>query len=253
VTGTEPAIDTTSLQINPTRPGITPARLSAVLRLAVVLMFRPAAAAVAERTLRPLLLALCTLLAFAAPTGTGASLASTPPVRHVFIVVLENENAANTFAPDSPAPYLSKTLPSQGAFLPNYYGVTHLSLGNYIALVSGQGSNPQTQADCQIFNEFLSVGTGFDGQALGQGCVYSSSVRTIADQLTAHGLTWKGYMEDMGNDPARESATCGHPPIGAPDNTQNQRWATSTPRATTRSSTSTRSSTLPPAHQGMSR
>jgi phosphatidylinositol-3-phosphatase len=139
----------------------------------------------------------------------------------VFIVVLENENAATTFAPDSPAPYLSKTLRSKGAFLPNYYGVTHLSLGNYIALVSGQGSNPQTQADCQIFNEFVSTGTGSNGQALGQGCVYPSSVRTIANQFTAHGLGWKGYMEDMGNHPARESATCGHPPIGAPDNTQN--------------------------------
>src|SRR6266571_8815383 len=121
--------------------------------------------------LRPLLLALCTLLALAAPGGTGASLASTPPVRHVFIVMLENENAATTFAPDSPAPYLSKTLRSKGAFLPNYYGVTHLSLGNYIALVGGQGSNPQTQADCMVYNDFQSAGMGTDGQVLGQGCV----------------------------------------------------------------------------------
>jgi hypothetical protein len=163
---------------------------------------------------------VATLIAFAAPAGTGASLASTPPVRHVFIVMLENENAASTFAPDSPAPYLSKTLRSKGAFLPNYYGVTHLSLGNYLALVSGQGSNPQTQADCQVFSEFTLVGAGSDGQALGQGCVYPPSVRTIANQLAAQGRTWKGYMEDMGNNPARESATCGHPPIGAHDNTQ---------------------------------
>ncbi len=190
------------------------------MRLAAIVMLRPTGAVVAERTLRPLLLAVCTVLAFMAPAGIGTSLARTPPVRHVFIVVLENENAASTFAPNSPAPYLSKTLRSKGAFLPNYFGVTHLSLGNYIALVSGQGSNPQTQADCLVFNEFASVGTGSDGQALGQGCVYPSSVRTIANQLTAHGLSWKGYMEDMGNNPARESATCGHPPIGAPDNTQ---------------------------------
>jgi hypothetical protein len=45
-------------------------------------------------------------------------------------------------------------------------------------------------------------------------------VSTIANQLEARGLTWKGYMEDMGNDPARESATCGHPAIGAHDGTQ---------------------------------
>ncbi len=50
-----------------------------------------------------------------------------------------------------PAPYLSQTLPDMGALVPNYYGVTHVSLGNYIALVSGQGSNPLTQTDCQLF------------------------------------------------------------------------------------------------------
>jgi hypothetical protein len=166
--------------------------------------------------MRRLLLALFIgLLALAAPTQASAA-----PVGHVFIVVLENENAASTFGPNSPAPYLSQTLRSKGVFIPRYYGVTHLSLGNYIALVSGQGSNPQTQADCQIFNDFQSTGTGTNGQALGQGCVYPTSVRTVANQLLAHGFTWRGYMEDMGNDPARESATCGHPPIGAPDPTQ---------------------------------
>ena len=46
---------------------------------------------------------------------------------------------------------------------------------------------------------------------------------TLANQLEAAHLSWKGYMEDMGNNPRRESATCGHPPIGAPDNTQRGR------------------------------
>ena len=78
----------------------------------------------------------------------------------------------STFAPGSPAPYLSQTLPSQGAFIPEYYGVTHLSLGNYTGFVSGQGSNPQTQADCQIFTEFVGGLIGPDGQALGDGCVF---------------------------------------------------------------------------------
>ncbi len=50
-------------------------------------------------------------------------------------------------------------------------------------------------------------------------------------------------MEDMGADPAREPATCGHPPVGAHDPTQARRRTTSTRRATTPSSTSTRSST----------
>src|SRR5437867_1027867 len=97
---------------------------------------------------RTILIALCALLALAAVLPAVA--AGKPRVRHVFVVLLENENADVTFGPGSPAPYLSQSLPSRGAFLPDYYGVTHLSLGNYVALVSGQGSNPQTQADCQV-------------------------------------------------------------------------------------------------------
>jgi hypothetical protein len=51
----------------------------------------------------------------------------------------------------------------------------------------------------------------------GEGCVYPASVKTIADQLEAAGFTWKGYMEDMGKDPSREAAACGHVAIGAKD------------------------------------
>jgi hypothetical protein len=157
--------------------------------------------------LRSLAIAACAVLWLAGP----AAAAGPAPVRHVFVIVLENENEATAFGPDSPAPYLARTLPAQGKLLPSYYAVTHLSLGNYIALVSGRGSNPSTQSDCQIFSE----------QVLGQGCVYPASVPTVANQLTAAGLTWKGYMEDMGNNPAREPSTCGHPAIGSPDPTQN--------------------------------
>jgi phosphatidylinositol-3-phosphatase len=169
--------------------------------------------------LRALAIAVCAMLCLASPAAAAKRAA---PVKHVFVVMLENENADTTFGPDSPAPYLAQTLPAQGKLLPNYYAVTHESLGNYVAMISGQGSNPQTQADCQDYSPFAGGGplTGPDGQALGDGCVYPASVRTVADQLAADGLTWKGYMEDMGNDPARESATCGHPALGSPDQTQ---------------------------------
>jgi phosphatidylinositol-3-phosphatase len=171
--------------------------------------------------MRSFLLALFALLALAFPAEARVPSSGPPPVGHVFVVVLENENADVTFGPGSPAPYLSQTLPSMGAFMPQYYGVTHLSLGNYVALASGQGSNPETQADCQVFSDFVGGVIGPDGQALGHGCVYPATVKTIADQLTARGLTWKGYMEDMGNDPGRESGLCAHPPLNTVDNTQN--------------------------------
>jgi hypothetical protein len=56
----------------------------------------------------------------------------------------------------------------------------------------------------------VSTGTGALQQLLGDGCVYPKTVQTIADQLAAKKLTWKGYMEDM-------STPCKHPAIGAPD------------------------------------
>jgi hypothetical protein len=146
--------------------------------------------------------------------------ALTPPIKHVWVVVLENEGADTTFAPNSPAPFLSKTLPANGAMVAQYYGTAHESLGNYIALLSGQGPNPETQADCQFYHDVQPGTLGADGQAMGAGCVYPSSVKTLADQLNAKGLVWKGYMQDMGNDPARESATCAHPALNSMDGTQ---------------------------------
>ena len=150
---------------------------------------------------------------------TGAEAQSLPKVGHVFIIVLENKGYHVTFAAQSAAVYL-RMLAQRGALLQNYYGIGHHSLGNYIAMVSGQAPNPDTQRDCPNFIEFTQTGTTMDGQVIGTGCVYPSSVPTIVNQLESKGLSWKGYMEDMGNDPSRESATCGHPVIGQPDGTK---------------------------------
>jgi len=140
-----------------------------------------------------------------------------PPIRHVFVLLLENQSYAVTFGQQSAAPYLARTLPAQGALLTRYYAIGHASLGNYVALVSGQAANEATQLDCPGFVEFSASTPGLDahGQLPGAGCVYPKSVPTLPDQLETAGLSWKAYMEDMGKDPARESATCGHVPIGA--------------------------------------
>jgi phospholipase C len=149
------------------------------------------------------------------------SAASLPPIRHVFIIVLENESYAASFGAHSAAPYLATTLTSQGALLRQYYGIGHASLDNYIALISGQAPNQGTQLDCADFTDFRLSAPGLDahGQAHGVGCVYPGIVRTLPNQLTAAGLTWKAYMEDMGNDPRREAATCAHVAIDAHETT----------------------------------
>jgi hypothetical protein len=165
-------------------------------------------------------LALVACAACLSPAAAGAGTTTVPTMGHVFVIVLENESADTTFGPGSPAPYLSKTLTAQGAYLPNYHATGHESNDNYIAMISGQAPNADNQADCQHFDNVIPGTIGSYGQAEGIGCVYPAAVPTIADQLTAHGLTWRGYEEDMGADPSRESAVCGHPAVGSSDNTQ---------------------------------
>ncbi len=156
-----------------------------------------------------------------AATSTTGSASGLPAVHHVFVIMLENEGYSATFGNPAADPYLATTLPSEGALLSNYYGIGHFSNDNYVAFVSGQAPNPSNQADCQTFANFPATATvAADGQISDSGCVFPTSVPTVANQLTAAGLTWKGYMEDMGNLATRESPTCGHPALGSADLTQ---------------------------------
>jgi len=147
----------------------------------------------------------------------GTAAAKLPPIKHVFLIVLENESFETTFGPETKAPYLADTLRRAGGFLTQYYGTGHASLDNYISMISGIAPAPATQADCGRFDEFVETGIAPDGQPIGSGCVYPAHVPTIAKQLTDNHLTWKAYMEGMGNDAGREPATCAHPEIGARD------------------------------------
>lgn len=143
-----------------------------------------------------------------------------PKVRHVFVIVLENESWEGTFGDPAADPYLAQTLPSQGALLENYYATGHESNDNYISLVSGQPPNVQNQADCQVFDEFIGALELPGGVEAGSGCVYPAGVQNIGTQLTAAGRSWKAYEQDMGNDPNRETAACGHPALNSVDETQ---------------------------------
>src|SRR3954452_2190900 len=95
-----------------------------------------------------------TLLALlVAAVATAPAHAAPPPIKHVFTIVLENENYDTTFGKDTKAPYLAQTLTRRGLLLTHYFGIGHLSLDNYIAMVSGQSPNPSTQTDCQFYTD----------------------------------------------------------------------------------------------------
>ncbi|MGZ4637370.1 alkaline phosphatase family protein [Oryzihumus sp.] len=170
----------------------------------------------------PARVALAATAACLATAGLGALAQSSAPaqaalhaprIRHVFVINLENKGYDETFGPHSKAPYLSRTLRAEGQLLTQYYGTAHNSLPNYIAQISGQGPNPQTQGDCQVYSGFQQTTTVAPGQAVGTGCVYPAKVRTVADQLQSHGFTWKAYMQDMGS-------SCRHPADDTADGTQ---------------------------------
>ena len=105
-----------------------------------------------------------------------------PRLGHVFTIVLENtsyEDVVST-AGRAAMPFLTG-LTARGVTLDAMFATGHVSLDNYIALTSGQPPNALTSADCFQYN-----------------CVYQHPHdKNIGDQLQAHDLSWKAYMEGM--------------------------------------------------------
>jgi hypothetical protein len=210
---------------------------------------------VSVRLLVPVLAALAAMVLVAAAGAGGPQVvrAAAPPgaIRNIVVIDLENESFDSTFGPGSPAVYLNHTLLPQGELIENYYATSHVSLGNYIAQVSGQAPTASTNSDCldlsklpAITGGYFDVSPGTDapasypGQVVGDGCVYpaptatSHGAQTIGDQLDAQALggphiAWRAYVDDMGNDPVRDGGTpdplggtdCAHPVLGGTDPT----------------------------------
>jgi hypothetical protein len=167
------------------------------------------------------LAAICAVLAASVSLATaGSAAAALPPIKHVWIVVLENKSYETTFGANPGSPYLGRTLPASGELMTQYYGIGHSSLDNYIAMISGQPPTPQTQGDCTTFSDFVRTGPDdANGVAPGSGCVYPADIKTIGDQLEANGLTWKMYAQDMAAT-STEPHTCRHPAIGTADQSE---------------------------------
>ena len=129
------------------------------------------------RSLRsPILAAFAALVAIAAFAAAGAS-ADSPNsanahLKHVFVIMEENHSLDGVIG-DAAAPTFTDLAHTYGE-AENYYGVTHPSLPNYIALVGG--SNFGLNAD-DVTAHF--------------------SAPNLADQLESHGHTWASYEESM--------------------------------------------------------
>lgn len=151
-------------------------------------------------------------------------------VRHVFQIVLENEEEPTSFP--GTGTELDR-LAAAGVFIPGYFGTGHASLDNYISMVSGQAQFSSTSQDCPFYRDGSGRvdAKGFYVPVMPQdtGCVLPSGVKTLSDQLSAAQLRWRGYMQDMGNTAGRETVPCGQPAfsgvpvdpaVGGPDQTE---------------------------------
>ena len=172
-------------------------------------------------------------------------------VKHVWLIILENKSYDATFTGLNQNSYLWRTLPSQGVLLKNYYGTGHFSQDNYISLVSGQAPQQDTQSDCGVenydFGSNSSIVTKHNanyGQVASlanaaqpsganapngtNGCTYPAGAPTLFNQLDAAGYKWKGYAQDLGNQPNREDARCGGPGTAANNPTTNPTFTSAT-------------------------
>ena len=180
-----------------------------------------------KRAWSPLRRASRSLSALAAAGATGPATAGAatatwrrPPVRHVFVVNLENEGYDTDVRPglagEVSQPHAARRRASSSTSTTAPRTTASRTTSRRSA---ARDPNPQTQGDCQIYTDFTRVSTTGEGQAVGSGCVYPASVPTLANQLASRNLTWKGYMQDIANSPT-EAKSCRHPAIGTRDDTQ---------------------------------
>ena len=175
--------------------------------------------------------AVAAALLATASAGTSAATSAPSPahgkIKHVWLIILENKSYDATFTGLNKNTYLWQALPSQGVLLKNYYGTGHFSLDNYISMVSGQATQPDTQADCPDYDSFsgsvdlkgslltnpnygqIASAAGPNAAAGSNGCVYPSSVSTLFNQLDAAHVSWKGYAQDLGNPDATSTGAPG--------------------------------------------
>lgn len=155
-----------------------------------------------------------------APEGTAAPTETLPEagrVKHVFVISLASSGYEAAFGEVPQMPYLATTLRPQGELLSGYSLLSSAGLPNGIAAISGQPPNPQTEANCPVFDEFPpNAAVDKKGVVAGAGCVHPVEVLTLADQLVGGRFRWGAYVEGMVDETGKPD-TCVHPDFGGPD------------------------------------
>jgi len=142
------------------------------------------------------------LAAFAWMALPGVSAANTanqgssgiPHYQHIIEIMMENQKY-DTIIGNPLAPNLNRLANTYG-LATNYFGVTHPSEPNYVANVGGSffGIQDDNQFYC---NPAYAAANPTDTTCTGTTVDHTISAQSIADQLTAAGMTWKGYFQNL--------------------------------------------------------
>ena len=111
-------------------------------------------------------------------TTAAASASGVPDLRstpHVYLIIGENTEIGQVNKTD--APFLTGTLKPAGAWLTNYFALTHFSEANYVGMMAGQFNR------CQQF----------DGSAASCHVPWDN----LFSQLDNAGVSWQSWMESM--------------------------------------------------------
>ena len=115
-------------------------------------------------------------IAVSAQPTQGASQWRSPGSKHVFVIMMENTQYKALLSPSNRHTKFIQQLAATNGLATRYFGVTHVSLPNYIAATSGSnwGSNSDDTAQAPLFNH-----------------------QNLVDQFEAAHVSWKAYMENL--------------------------------------------------------
>jgi hypothetical protein len=127
------------------------------------------------------------------PAVSSASTADSaiPRYQHIVEIMMEN-TSYGTIIGNPNAPQLNALADKYG-LATNYFGATHPSEPNYMANIAGSFFG--VQDDNQFYCTPAMATT--DPHCGGTTVNHTVQAKTIADQLTAEGMTWRGYFQSL--------------------------------------------------------
>ena len=152
-------------------------------------------------------------LTFAAAfSSLGLAPATAAAPRHVILIMMENHGTDTLFGNTADAPFINELIAEPGVrYATQYYGVTHPSLPNYLALIAGDdmGLHDDCKAGADVKckpEEFVpDAGEGAtaghmltdDEEKRAAETAHLFPGKTLIDQLDGANVSWKVYMQGL--------------------------------------------------------